>query len=109
MVGVNMNIFNQIYKQIKKYNKIVIARHIGADPDALGSTLGLKEAILHNLGISIMSTRLVSQGLQTGTLGACFVDNVNLKRTFNIVYRRNKLLSEPLMQFIHISENMKNI
>ena len=42
-----MNIFNQIYKLIKKYNKIVIARHIGADPDALGSTLGLKEAILN--------------------------------------------------------------
>lgn len=41
------NIFKQIYKQIKKYNKIVIARHIGADPDALGSTLGLKEAILN--------------------------------------------------------------
>ena len=42
-----MNIFNQIYKQIKKYDKIVIARHIGADPDALGSTLGLKEVILN--------------------------------------------------------------
>ena len=42
-----MNIFNQIFKQIKKYNKIVIARHVGADPDALGSTLGLKEAILN--------------------------------------------------------------
>lgn len=40
-----MNKFKKIYKQIKKYNKIVIARHIGADPDALGSTLGLKEAI----------------------------------------------------------------
>lgn len=42
-----MKIYNQIYKKIKKYNKIVIARHIGADPDALGSTLGLKEAILN--------------------------------------------------------------
>ena len=42
-----MNIFNQIYSKIKKYNKIVIARHIGADPDALGSTIGLKEAILN--------------------------------------------------------------
>jgi len=42
-----MNIFSQIYKQIKKYDKIVIARHIGADPDALGSTLGLKESILN--------------------------------------------------------------
>ena len=40
-------IFNKIYKKIKKYNTIVIARHVGADPDALGSTLGLKEIILN--------------------------------------------------------------
>lgn len=39
--------YNKIYKSIKKYNKIIIARHVGADPDALGSTLGLKEAILN--------------------------------------------------------------
>ena len=42
-----MNKFKQIYKYIKKYNKIVIARHIGPDPDALGSALGLKEVILN--------------------------------------------------------------
>lgn len=42
-----MNIYKKIYKEIKRYNKIVIARHIGADPDALGSTLGLKELILN--------------------------------------------------------------
>lgn len=42
-----MNIHKKIYKQIKKYNKIVIARHVGADPDALGSSIGLKEIILN--------------------------------------------------------------
>ncbi len=42
-----MNVFKQIYKKIKKYNKIVIARHIGPDPDALGSSIGLKETILN--------------------------------------------------------------
>ena len=41
-----MNKFKKIYRMIKKYDKIIIARHIGPDPDALGSTLGLKEAIL---------------------------------------------------------------
>lgn len=41
------NIFKKIYKEIKKYNTIVLARHIGPDPDALGSTLGLKEVILN--------------------------------------------------------------
>ena len=38
-------IYKEIYKQIKKASKIVIARHIGPDPDALGSALGLKEVI----------------------------------------------------------------
>lgn len=42
-----MNIYKKIYKEIKKNNSIVIARHIGADPDALGSTFGLKELILN--------------------------------------------------------------
>ena len=36
----------RIYKLIKKYDSIVIARHVGPDPDALGSQLGLKESIL---------------------------------------------------------------
>lgn len=40
-------LYREIYRKIKEYDKIVIARHIGADPDALGSTLGLKELILN--------------------------------------------------------------
>lgn len=37
--------FKDIYKQIKKYDTIVIARHIGADPDALASQLSLRDSI----------------------------------------------------------------
>ena len=40
-----MNLYKRIYKEIKKYNTIVLVRHIGADPDALGSQLGLKDII----------------------------------------------------------------
>ena len=39
---------NKILELIKKYNKIIIARHIGADPDALGSTFALKKIIKEN-------------------------------------------------------------
>ena len=39
------HIYKQIYKQIKKYNNIVIARHIGPDPDALGAQLALRKII----------------------------------------------------------------
>ncbi len=42
------NIYTKIYKKIKKYDKIVIARHIGPDPDALGSSIALKDIILAN-------------------------------------------------------------
>lgn len=39
--------FKEIYNKIKEFDKIVIARHIGADIDALGSSMGLKEVILN--------------------------------------------------------------
>lgn len=42
-----MRIYRQIYKKIKKYDSIVIAHHIGPDPDALGSTFGFKDIILN--------------------------------------------------------------
>lgn len=38
-------IYKKIYGQIKKYDYIVIVRHIGADPDALGSQFALRELI----------------------------------------------------------------
>ena len=37
--------FESIYKKIVEYNTIVIARHIGLDPDALCSQLALRDAI----------------------------------------------------------------
>ena len=39
---------NKILELIKKYKKIIIARHVGGDPDALGATFALKEIILEN-------------------------------------------------------------
>ena len=38
--------YNEIFERIKKYNNIVIARHIGVDPDAMASAVGLKKSIL---------------------------------------------------------------
>ena len=38
--------FFEIYKLIEKYERIVIARHVGVDPDAMGSSCALKNSIL---------------------------------------------------------------
>ena len=37
--------FKKIYREIKKYNKIVIARHVGVDPDAMASQIALRDSI----------------------------------------------------------------
>ena len=46
--------YKEINKLIKKYNSIVIARHVGGDIDALGSQIGLKEIIKEGKPIVIM-------------------------------------------------------
>lgn len=42
------NKYKQIWKTIKEYNNIVIARHVGPDPDAIASTISLRDIIKLN-------------------------------------------------------------
>ncbi len=37
--------FEEIYKQIEKYQTIVLVRHIGVDPDAMSSQIALRDSI----------------------------------------------------------------
>ena len=37
--------YSDIYKLIEEFNKIVIARHVGVDPDAMASVMALKDSI----------------------------------------------------------------
>lgn len=37
--------FEEIYKQIKNHNTIVLVRHIGVDPDAMSSQIALRDSI----------------------------------------------------------------
>ena len=60
--------YKEIVEKIKEYDTIVIARHIGVDPDALCSQLALKESILLTypnkkvLAIGTGSSRFTSIG-----------------------------------------------
>ena len=67
----------------------------------------IKEAILHNLGITIMSPRVVRRELQNGDLWSCSIEDVSFKRTFDLIYRQNKYFTTPMTRFVEICENMK--
>ncbi len=41
----NKDLFKQIFKLIKNYDEIILARHISPDPDAVGSQLALRDSI----------------------------------------------------------------
>lgn len=47
-MSILVNIYKQILKKIKEYETIVIARHIGPDPDAIGSEIALRDLIKLN-------------------------------------------------------------
>ncbi|MEE3343622.1 MAG: bifunctional oligoribonuclease/PAP phosphatase NrnA [Bacilli bacterium] len=97
--------FRNIYRSIKKYNTIVIARHRGPDPDALGSQLALKELILNKYpkkrvyAVGGYATRFKFMGSLDK------VDNVDYDNTLLIV------LDTPDKKRVDIDEldNYKNI
>ena len=76
--------FKKIYKAIKKYDTIVIARHIGVDPDAMASELALKEAIL--------LTFPKKNVLAVGTGGAKFAYLGTLDKLENVDYSNAMLI-----------------
>lgn len=80
-----MKSYKEILKNIKKYNTIVIARHIGADPDALGSQFALKELLqlnYKNKNIYAVGT-IASRFRFMGNLDK--IDNINMESSLLIV------------------------
>ncbi|MGM9834692.1 MAG: bifunctional oligoribonuclease/PAP phosphatase NrnA [Bacilli bacterium] len=78
------NIYKQIYKKIKQYDNIVIARHIGPDPDAIASEISLRDSIkatFPNKNVYAIGTG-VSKFKFYGTLDK--TPEANLKKTLLI-------------------------
>ena len=48
------DIIKRILRKVKQYEEIVIARHVGPDPDAICSQLALRDAILERYPILLL-------------------------------------------------------
>lgn len=93
-----------------KVESILRENHISFQPHwNCYSFESIKEAIMHNLGITIMSPRVVRRELQSGDLWACTIEDANFKRTFDLVCRQHKHFSGALARFVEICESMKDI
>lgn len=93
-----------------KVESILREKHISYQPQwNCYSFEAIKEAIIHNLGITIMSPRVVRRELQSGDLWACTIEDANFKRTFDLVCRQNKYFSGALARFVEICESMRDI
>ena len=93
-----------------KVESILRENHISFQPQwNCYSFESIKEAIMHNLGITIMSPRVVRRELQSGDLWASTIEDANFKRTFDLVCRQHKHFSGALSRFVEICESMKDI
>ena len=93
-----------------KVESILRENHISFQPQwNCYSFESIKEAIMHNLGITIMSPRVVRRELQSGDLWASTIEDANFKRTFDLVCRQHKHFSGALSRFVEICESMKDV
>lgn len=91
-----------------KLESILRENHITYQPQwDCYSFEAIKEAVLHNLGITVMSPKVAKRELLSGELWACNIEDVSLKRTFDLVCRKGKFFNETLSRFVEICENKR--
>lgn len=66
----------------------------------------IKNAVLNGQGLTVISKMLVEEELKIKKLHTIKINNVKLDRTFNLVYHKNKYISDNLKNFISICLNL---
>lgn len=62
----------------------------------------IKNAVMANIGLSIISKMSVMEEIKEGKLHTIFVEDMRFKREFNIIYHKNKYITEPIREFWRI-------
>ncbi len=69
------------------------------------SSESIKQAVSADMGISIISRRLVQRELAAGSLSTFAIPGLEFKRTFRLVHHRNKYISKNLRYFMELCLN----
>lgn len=66
------------------------------------STTALVNAVIHGLGIAVVPRRMAAGVLETGQVYELKVDGIEFRRSFYMVYHRDKLLTKTMEAFINM-------
>ena len=69
------------------------------------NTESIRQAVAAGLGISAISSRLVAKELQKGKLASFTIPGITFRRSFRIVYHKNKYLTAGLKTFIGLCKS----
>ncbi|PLX20147.1 MAG: LysR family transcriptional regulator [Candidatus Muiribacterium halophilum] len=74
----------------------------------LGHSEAVKKAVKNNMGISCLSSLVVKDEIKDGLLGVIDIPDVDIKRNFYLIIRKDKYKSENLKKFIKYSTSPTN-
>lgn len=63
------------------------------------------DAVRHNLGVGIISEKLAMKYAASGDLHICSITDSDLSRSFKLVYRKNKYITDVVLRFSEICGN----
>lgn len=72
-------------------------------------TLASKKAVCDGHGISTISYRLVHDEVAEGKLWTLEILDANMDRTFNVIYHKDKYLTDYMNSFISLAKNFENL
>lgn len=70
------------------------------------NTASIRLAVAAGLGVSAISSRLAARELQEGKLAAFTIPGITFRRSFRIVYHKNKYLTAGLKAFISLCRSL---
>lgn len=75
----------------------------------IGSQEAIKECVVNNVGVAIISETAVEREVHGGLLSALTIEDMDITRNIMYAYNRNRLLTPAALEFIHILEDAHRI
>ena len=67
-----------------------------------GNTEAIKQLVINNLGVGCISSLACKNEVNDGKIKTYRISNINLKRSFNLIYHKDKYLSKLIKKFISL-------